>query len=414
MQTSAGTRSLLPHSAGAAIFLLALALRVGVVLFAPEPALSPNAEGAFVGGAERLLAGDGFRDPSYPMFSPPFYAMTIAASFAVFGHHTLPVRLGQAALDAATVLLVLAIGQRIFGRRAGIAAGALAAVYPFTIYSAYYVGTETLFGFLLVALVWVSLFAVSSQSWAIHAAAGLIMGVASLTRGSTQFYPVAWAATLWLAGRRNLAAFARWAIACLCFAAVIAPWAIRNWMVWDSFIPLSTSAAPLLCGASEEFFTIEGRVERMDRYFERLEERGVKRPEHGDLLGWERFYFSAAREKYRDRFEQEGALGMARFFAAKFARLWYATAWPGLAWPGLAWPMDKRVSTLAPTSALSIALRVERDRQPDRQLRLHRARLADDGVHRPVLARERDALAAPEPRAASRCRGRWRPSLLAA
>ena len=325
LHTSAPARAHSLRSVESAIVALALVLRVGAVLIGPEPALSPNAEGAFIGGAERLLDGEGFRDPTYPMFSPPLYALTIAASFGVFGRHTLPIRLGQAVLDTATVLLVIAIGRRVFGRRAGLATGALAAVYPFTIYAADYVGTEALFGFLLAALVWVSLRAVSTRGLGLHAAAGLLMGIASLTRGSTQFYPVAWAATLWLAGRRDRAAVARWAVASLCFAAVIAPWTLRNWIVWHSFIPLSTSAAPLLCGASEEFFTIDGRVDRMDLYFEQLAERGLQRPAHGDVLGWESFYFSAAREKYLDRWKEGGVPAMAAFFAAKFARLWYAT-----------------------------------------------------------------------------------------
>jgi 4-amino-4-deoxy-L-arabinose transferase-like glycosyltransferase len=311
--------------AGAWIFLVALVLRVAAVLLPPEPPLSPNAVGAFVGGALRLLDGEGFRDPSYPMFSPPLYALGIAASFAAFGHHTLPIRLAQAALDAGTALLVFAIGSRVFGRRTGIAAGVLAAIYPFTIYSVTEIGTEASFSFALTAFVWVSLQAVTSARWTSHAAVGLLLGIASLIRGSTQFYPAAWGATLWLMGRRDAAALARFALACACFVAVIAPWTLRNWLVLDSFIPLSTSSAPLLCGADEEFFVIEAREDRMQRYFDRLEARGWSRPDHGDTLGWERFYARAALEKYRERFEAEGVLGTAAFFAKKFLRLWYAT-----------------------------------------------------------------------------------------
>jgi len=324
-QARSDTDRWLSFGPGTAIFLLAFALRVGAVLFVPEPELSPNAVGAFIGGAERLLDGRGFSDPGYPMFSPPLYAVGIAASFVVLGRSTLPIRLGQAALDASTVFLVFAITRRIFGNRAAIAAGGLAAIYPFAIYAATYIGTETPFSFALALFVWLSVCAVASSSWRMHASTGTVLGLASLVRGSTQFYPIAWAATLWLTGRRDAGSWARWTAASACFVAIISPWALRNYLVLGSFIPLATSANPFLCGSSEEFFTIEGREERMRKYFALLEHRGWKKPDQHDIVQMEAFQFRAGLEKYRERFERGGVLGMGAFFAKKFLRLWYAT-----------------------------------------------------------------------------------------
>jgi hypothetical protein len=74
MRTAGG-----PKKAVAALFLAALVLRLAA--FATiDPILGMNAQYTFLGGAQRLVSGDGFGDPSYPLLSAPLYAVLIATA----------------------------------------------------------------------------------------------------------------------------------------------------------------------------------------------------------------------------------------------------------------------------------------------------------------------------------------------
>lgn len=63
---------------GVLLFSASVFVRLFVFLIVPEPHLSTNASIAYLGGAHMLHDGNGFGDPTFPVFTPPLYAILIA------------------------------------------------------------------------------------------------------------------------------------------------------------------------------------------------------------------------------------------------------------------------------------------------------------------------------------------------
>jgi len=77
--------------------------------------------------ARTIASGDWM--PREAFYQAPLYPYALAAVYAVTQGSMLAVRLLQAVLGAATVVLLALLARRLFGREAGLAAGVLAALY---------------------------------------------------------------------------------------------------------------------------------------------------------------------------------------------------------------------------------------------------------------------------------------------
>lgn len=217
--------------------LAALAVRVLFVLLEPAARFVGD-EHTWTGWALELLTPEVRFDPaaSRILFYPPLYPYFLASLHAIFGSWT-AVKLVQAALGALLVPAVIRVTARALSERAGLAAGAITAVYPDLVWFSAHFWSETLF---LVLLWWGFERLVTAEASGARAdvlAAGLLFGLASLTRETALYFvPIA---ALWLlagAGRLRLAgAYA------LSVALVVLPWTLRNWVVWDAFVPVSTA-----------------------------------------------------------------------------------------------------------------------------------------------------------------------------
>lgn len=187
----------------------------GQEIASPEVAFSP--------GASRIL------------FYPPVYPYFIAVLHSAFGS-LLAVKLAQALLGALLVPAVGRLGARLFGDRAGSLAAVFTAAYPDLIWFSAHFWSETLF---LALVFWgFERLLAASEPGGREAAlmAGLLFGLAALTREpALYFVPIG---ALFLlrepAGRRLAAVFL------LATLGVVAPWTLRNHLVYDAFVPVST------------------------------------------------------------------------------------------------------------------------------------------------------------------------------
>jgi hypothetical protein len=199
------------------------------------------------------------------IFHPPVYPFFIAAVYDVSG--TLAaVKWAQAALGALLVPALGLVAARAFGTRAGLSVAAIAAAYPELIWFSGHFWCETLF-MVFLWWAWERLLAAdeSGARTRVAAAAGLLWGIAILTRETVLYFtPVAAA---WLAWGRGRGGRGR-ALAFLATALlVVAPWTYRNWVVFQAFIPVSTAGGlNLYQGNAVEDGRLLGRQEVYDRY----------------------------------------------------------------------------------------------------------------------------------------------------
>jgi len=237
-----------------ALLLLALILRVGFVLWTLDYPLVADSfdyhrhANAIVASAaypeSELAPGAGptaFRPPGYPLF--------LAAVFALPGPDVTMARVAQALLGVLTVALIGFVSLRLWGPRVALVAAAMATVFPPLIFLGAALLSEPLFLALeLGALAATLQHRVSPRpGWLV--AAGVLCGLAALTR------TVGWALVVPLAVlvlsepglRRHKALRAVGLMAASVL--VVAPWTVRNAIVMDAFVPVSTQGGHTLAGA---------------------------------------------------------------------------------------------------------------------------------------------------------------------
>ena len=185
------------------------------------------------------------------VFYPPLYPYFVALVWRALASLE-AVLWVQAALGALLVPAVARVGAIAFGRRTGIVAAVFAALYPDLVWFSTRFWSETLFIVLLWWAIERTLTADRTGSRRTAAAAGLLWALATLTR-ELALYLVPLAA-LWMLRPRAAAPARSWSSwlrpprATLLTAATlvaasllaIAPWTIRNGIVFRAFIPVST------------------------------------------------------------------------------------------------------------------------------------------------------------------------------
>ena len=210
--------------------------------------------------AQAIAAGEDYPRTGYLLQGGPTavrgpgYPYLLGGVYALSGDSRSAGRLAGAALGALAVLLLYLLVKRIWGRRVGLVAATMAAVFPPLVLLSQELLSESLFVVLeLAALLCVLNFRRSGGllRWAV--AAGAMCGLALLTRniGLALIPAVAfgtWTARPRLGPRALLAPVA----ALVAAALVIAPWTLRNAAEFGRFIPVTTSTGLTAAGVYNE------------------------------------------------------------------------------------------------------------------------------------------------------------------
>jgi len=309
------------------VFALALVVRLTALAVFPNTPLSVNARNSIIAGASLIHQGQFLANPDYPMLIPPLPALFMAGIQSIFGDGLMAVKIIQVILDAMLVAVIFAIGRAAFSYAAAVLAAFALTVYPVAITVPIYIGTEALFTLMLALFVLHAVKALEHQTLGWFFAAGLFLGLTTLTRGTTQFFPLFFFAFIAWRQRRSLSVRLVGQAACFLvgMAVVVGPWTARNLIVLDAFIPASISGQPLLHGSREDFWLIRDRDRNLSGYYEYLRtQKGITVSENPTWPEKERFYRQATIEVYRERW-QKAPLSFFPYYAKKFARLWYGT-----------------------------------------------------------------------------------------
>ncbi len=309
----------------ASIFAIAIALRVLGFILLPEPPLPYNALFAYLKGAELLRSGASFGDPSFPVFTPPLYSLLLATVGSVSEASTHGIRIAQMVIDSVTAVLTCLLARELVSARVATFAGIAWALYPFAIYSTQYVGTEVLFAFFLLAFLLYFVWAIKHESRWLDAGAGLCLGLATLTRGTTQFLPLLLPLVLvWFTKDRRRVLRSS-GVMLACFVLVVFPWGLRNYLVLHEIIPIGTNSSVILWGSSKPLLTIDSRVKELPQLYNRARAKGiVAAPPDASASEKDRYFLQLAIENYRQAVRND-PLGLVELLITKFVRLWYST-----------------------------------------------------------------------------------------
>jgi hypothetical protein len=231
---------------------LILRLIFGLFYWTGKPLTHDERE--YLALARSLVRGDGF---SYPTDEPspgtgqqfgraPGYPLFLALLAVKEPVDVVPVRVkvAQAVVGTLGVWLIAAIALGAAGPRAGVTAAALAAVHPPLVFMPAYALSETLYSMvvLLLAWAWGRWDPVDDRRHLGTILAAILTAVAILVRPSTLFFVLL--AILWIATRQRppsrTLALQRAAIFAAVTTACVAPWTIRNALVYHRFIPVAS------------------------------------------------------------------------------------------------------------------------------------------------------------------------------
>jgi hypothetical protein len=261
----------------ASILVLAVLLRIAVAVYlgneVDAPALLTDQRSYHALGA-RLISGHGFsfeRDwyPFTPADTPTahwsfLYSLFAAGVYALSGAQPLTMRLVQAVLGGLLLpCMVYRLAKSLFSDRTAeagqmaetiaLVAAFLAAIYAYFVLYAATLMTETFF---IVVVLW-SLergLALAGRLrrqpslrslWPLGLALGVSLGLATLLRQSIlPWVPVLYLYLLWHGWRTKhlRVTVVTLALAGLILIAFVAPWTVRNYLVYDDFLLLNSNA----------------------------------------------------------------------------------------------------------------------------------------------------------------------------
>lgn len=194
--------------------------------------------------AGNLLGGKGFVYSSPPGVVPafdrgPVYPTVVAAVYWVSGGPSLAaVQVMQAVFHGLTCWLVFILASRLASIRVALIAQSLCALHPMLLWYTSRIWIETISTSLVTAVV-LALHLVHEQPHPGRGgAAGVLLGVASLTKSVLLPFSVIAAAFLLL--QKGKAAAGSAATMLVLCAVVVLPWTVRNTLASGAFVPVHT------------------------------------------------------------------------------------------------------------------------------------------------------------------------------
>lgn len=161
---------------------------------------------------------------------PPLYSALVAAIYAVFGERSyVAISLVQSAISLLTVLITWKLARHLLGPRESWVAAVLVAFYPSLLAFNCLVLSETLFTFLFVASVYLSIRFQSEPSASGALFLGLSLGLGALTRSILWVcVPIVFFFLFLSSTGSYRKRFQYLTMATIVFALTLAPWAWRN------------------------------------------------------------------------------------------------------------------------------------------------------------------------------------------
>lgn len=281
--------------------------------------------------ARALATGYGYADPFVghtgpTAWVPPLYPLLLAGVFKLFGVYTAlsawVILSVNSIFSAATAPIIYRIAARCYNRKVAVWSAWLWALYPAAMqYAVHWVWEMSVTAFLItcVLLLALEMRGINEDSpgppvqttahWLLF---GLLWGLIALSNSTLLLFLPACGIWILVGASARTKAVKDAALAALLFLAIVAPWTIRNWRVFHTFVPLRDNLGAELeagSGPGSNGFPIVATLPLVARApqtmlykslgeirYVRLEGAKAKRyiaahPGHYALISLKRFYF---------------------------------------------------------------------------------------------------------------------------
>ncbi len=192
--------------------------------------------------------------PSLPTVDrAPLWPAVIAAFYYVLGPHENLVRHFLSVVGSGTCVLIYCFARDLFGRRIGLFAGILAAIYPFLFIYDGWLYSESLYIFLLFAFCYTLYHLQRAPNRYLMILSGLLLGLVSLTRPNGLLILglfLLWAVVIgWIKILPWRIVVQTAIMVSLLTLLLTLPWTARNYLVTQSLVPVAVGDGKVLVGA---------------------------------------------------------------------------------------------------------------------------------------------------------------------
>lgn len=225
------------------VLIVALGLRVAYLHIAGVWHNPPEYDGIeYDMLAAHLLNGQGFAlTEGRPYgFRPPGFPFFLTLLYAVFGRSYLAIRLANAWLGALTCLPIYFFTKRVWHWQTGILASLGVAAHPLLIYFTGMIYPECLMLFLVAVVLLLANHAAQSRWIGGMILLGLVSGFLVYLRPSLLAFGLGHAAWVWLSYETVKKRLLACVVLVIVIVLVIAPWSVRNFLVFDEFVWMAT------------------------------------------------------------------------------------------------------------------------------------------------------------------------------
>ncbi len=182
---------------------------------------------------QSIATGQGFTVNGEPTaFRPPGYPLLLAGLAKLGLDSVVEIRFVQIFLNALTLFFLFLLSLKIAGPVAALVSTTVAAVYPYFIFGVGTLFALTWFSFTLVISVYFLIRGLEGDKKSLIALAGLFMGLSILTRTSAAVLGIMTLVWLFLVLRLSKKFIVTAIVFGATIAIVVAPWLIRNYIVF--------------------------------------------------------------------------------------------------------------------------------------------------------------------------------------
>ncbi len=227
------------------IFFLAFIVRVIFILTLENELFWPD-ERAYDGIAWGIVQGKGYLAPSY---RAPGWPSFLAGIYFLFGHSFFWARAAQVVLGSLMCLLVYSIAVKIFDKKTAFLSTFVSIFYPPFIYISGVLYPTNLFTLLLALSIFLLLKLKTGRSSIIYILTGFCFGLATLCRPIfLSFIPFGLFYIFTFQEKAFTKKIGRISLVLFVTLLTISPWIIRNYIVYNKFVLVSTGGYMLWSG----------------------------------------------------------------------------------------------------------------------------------------------------------------------
>ncbi|MEW9096273.1 MAG: glycosyltransferase family 39 protein [Clostridiaceae bacterium] len=196
-----------------------------------------------------ILSYENIKEPT--AYIMPGLTLVLSFFMSIFGkiNGIVAFKIFQAILQGISLYLLFLIGKKVFNSKVALIACFMDALYAAEIYATNLILMEVIFKFLLLLLIYISIYAIEKKSLKLYVLGGIVWATACLFRPTIAAYPLL-ILIMWIKNKYSFSEMVKYTIVVTTiFSIIMTPWWIRNYKVFDRVILFTKSSGnPFLQG----------------------------------------------------------------------------------------------------------------------------------------------------------------------